>query len=50
MKKKEHWKVDDIGILKYKGRLWVLEMVHKEVMMQAHESSYMMHLGAIKMY
>ena len=41
-KKEEHWKIDDVGILKYKERLWVPKKLHKEAMKQAHESSYTM--------
>ena len=43
------WNVDDARILKYKGKLWVPEELHKEVMKQAHESSYTMHPRTIKM-
>ena len=45
-----YWEVDDVRVLKYKGRLWVLDKLLKEFMKQAHESSYTMHSRAIKMY
>ena len=46
----ENWKINDIRTLKYKGRLWVTKKLCKEVMKQAHESSYTMHPGTIMMY
>ena len=49
-KKKEYWKINNGRILKYKGRLWVPKKLHREVMKLAHESSYTMHPGAVKMY
>ena len=49
-KKEEYWKIGNEGILKYKGRLWVPGKLCREVIKQAHESSYTMHLGAFKMY
>ena len=45
-----NWNVDNAGILKYKGKLWVSEELRKEGMKQAHKSSYTMHPRAIKMY
>ena len=50
MVEENKWDVDNIGTLKYKGKLWVSEELCREVMRQAHESSYTMHPGTIKMY
>ena len=50
MKKEEYWKINNGRILKYKGRLWVLEKLCREVMKLAHESSYTIHLGVVKKY
>ena len=48
-KEEDRWKLDNVRILN-KRRLWVPENLWKEMMKQAHESSYTMHLGATKMY
>ena len=45
-----YWKIDDTETLSYKGKIWVPKGLQKEVMKQAHESSYTMHLKTIKMY
>ena len=50
MVEEEPWKLDNTVIQKYKGRLWVHEKLCKEVMRQAHESSYTMHPRVVKMY
>ena len=44
------WNIDDVGILRYNGKLWEPEELQKEVMKQTHESLYTMHPGAIKMH
>ena len=46
----KHCEISDARVLRHKKRLWVPKSLQKEVLKRAHKSSYLMHLGAIKIY
>ena len=45
-----NWNVGDVGILRYKGKLWEPKELRKEVMKQTHESLYTMLPRVVKMH
>ena len=44
--------VDEDGVIRHGKRLWVLgeQGLRKEVMREAHSSTYLIHLGSTKLY